>query len=53
MPDGTKIQLEDWSEDNPKQFPNLYGLEIHVYPIQKRFGKWQTGYHKPNEVFYF
>ena len=42
MPDGTKIQLEDWSEDYPK----LFGLVIAGYPIAQKtseFGFIQYG----------
>lgn len=35
LPDGTKIQLEDWSPCNTKEFPNLYGYTIGAYPIAK------------------
>lgn len=35
MPDGTKIQLEDWSENNTKAYPELYGLSIGAYPVAK------------------
>ena len=41
MPDGTKIQLEDWSEKNTEQFPDLYGLTIGAYPIAERTGKYR------------
>lgn len=50
-PTGIKIVLEDWSDKNTKEFSNLYGLQIHAYPIQKRFGKWQRGYYEPNSRF--
>ena len=40
MPDGTEIQLEDWSEDNTEQFPDLYGMHIGAYPIAKNTGKY-------------
>ena len=36
MPDGTPIQLEDWSDRNTPEYPNLYGLMIGAYPKQKR-----------------
>ena len=36
MPDGTHIQLEDWSEKNTPEYPNLYGYIIAAYPIAKR-----------------
>lgn len=41
MPDGTEIQLEDWSDKNTKQFPDLYGLTIGAYPIAERTGKYK------------
>lgn len=41
MPDGTQIQLEDWSEHNTEQYPNLYGLTIGAYPIAKNTGKYR------------
>ena len=28
MPNGTEIQLEDWRENNTKEYPDLYGLII-------------------------
>lgn len=40
MPDGTKIQLEDWREDNTTEYPNLYGFIIGAYPIAKNTGKY-------------
>lgn len=40
MPDGTKIQLEDWHDENSKEYPDLYGYEIGVYPIAKNTGKY-------------
>ena len=36
MPNGTKIQLEDWSNNNTKEYPDLYGLCIGAYPIAKK-----------------
>lgn len=51
MPNGTEIQLEDWSNKNTKEFPDFYGLQIHAYPIQEKFGKYQKGYHEPNSKF--
>lgn len=41
MPDGTKILLEDWSDKNTEQFPDLYGLTIAAYPIAKKTGKYR------------
>lgn len=40
MPDGTAILLEDWSDENTEQFPDLYGLTIGAYPIAKNTGKY-------------
>lgn len=36
MPDGTEIQLEDWSES----FPDVCGLTIGAYPIARNTGKY-------------
>lgn len=41
MPNGTKIQLEDWSEHNSEEYPNLYGLQIGAYPVAKNTGKFR------------
>jgi len=41
MLDGTKIQLEDWSENNTEEYPNLYGFEIGAYPIAKNTSKYR------------
>lgn len=41
MPDGTKIQLEDWSEHNTEKSPNLYGLQIGAYPTAKNTNKYR------------
>ena len=38
MPDGTKIQLEDWHNNNSKEYQNLYGYTIGAYPIVKNSG---------------
>lgn len=32
MPNGTNIQLEDWSVDNTEEHPDLHGLTIGAYP---------------------
>ena len=40
MMDGTNILLEDWSDKNTEQFPDLYGLTIAAYPIAKNTGKY-------------
>lgn len=34
MPDGTDIQLEDWTEHNSNG-SNVYGFEIGAYPVAK------------------
>lgn len=39
MPDGTRIQLEDWHSENTEEYPNLYGYSIGAYPIAKNTGK--------------
>lgn len=39
MPNGTEIQLEDWSSQNTLEYPNLYGLTIGAYPIAKNTGR--------------
>lgn len=41
MTDGTEIQLEDWSEHNNKEFPDLYGFTIGVYPVAKNASKYR------------
>lgn len=41
MPDGMGIQLEDWSEHNTEEYPNLYGLTIGAYPIARNTGKYR------------
>ena len=45
MPNGTAIQLEDWSSHNTLEYPDLYGWTIGVYPIAKNTGKnrWVEG----------
>ncbi|MCH5248364.1 MAG: hypothetical protein J1E98_00455 [Lachnospiraceae bacterium] len=45
MPNGTVIQLEDWSSHNTPEYPDLYGLTIGAYPIAKITGKgrWVEG----------
>lgn len=40
MPDGTKIQLEDWHDENTKEYPDLHGYTIGAYPIAKNTNKW-------------
>ena len=49
MPDGTEILLEDWSDKNTEQFPDLYGLTIAAYPIAKNTGKY--GWIRSGETF--
>ena len=49
MPDGTNILLEDWSDKNTEQFPDLYGLTIAAYPIAKNTGKY--GWIRSGEEF--
>lgn len=41
MPNGTEIQLEDWSDKNTKEYPDLYGLTIGAYPVAKNTGKYR------------
>ncbi len=41
MPNGTEIQLEDWSDKNTSEYPDLYGLQISAYPIAKNTGKFR------------
>lgn len=45
MPNGTEIQLEDWSSHNTPEYPDLYGLAIGAYPIARNTGKsrWVEG----------
>ena len=40
MPDGTKIQIEDWRSENTKENPDLYGFQIGAYPIAKNSSAW-------------
>lgn len=49
MPNGTEIQLEDWSEKNTEEFPNLYGLQIGAYPTAQRTSK--SGFIQGGEKF--
>lgn len=46
MPDGTKIQIEDWREDCP-EFQQT--ISIAAYPISKHTGKWK--WIREGEVF--
>lgn len=41
MQNGTEIQLEDWSDKNTKEYPDLYGFAIGAYPIAKNTGKYR------------
>lgn len=41
MQNGTEIQLEDWSDKNTKEYPNLYGFTVCVYPIAKNTTKYR------------
>lgn len=41
MPDGTKIQLEDWTGKNTPEYPNLYGYIIAAYPIARRSSRYK------------
>lgn len=40
-PEGTKIQLEDWREQNTEKYPNLYGFTIGAYPAAKNNSKYR------------
>lgn len=39
MPDGTRIQLEDWHDENSKEYPNLHGYTIGAYPVPQNTDK--------------
>ncbi len=41
MPNGTGIQLEDWSDKNTSEYPDLYGLQISAYPTAKNTVKFR------------
>ncbi len=41
MPNGIEILLEDWSDKNTSEYPDLYGLQISAYPIAKNTGKFR------------
>lgn len=47
LPNGTKVQLEDWSPCNTKEYPNLHGYTIGAYPIAKE----STNFIKKGETF--
>mgnify|MGYP007105713496 CR=1 FL=1 len=49
MPDGTLIQLEDWHDKNTKDYNDLYGYVIGVYPVAKNSGR--LGWVKSGERF--
>lgn len=49
MPDGTEILLEDWSENNTPEYPNLHGYTIAAYPFAVRTGPY--GWIKRGERF--
>lgn len=49
LADKTEIQLEDWHDKNTKDYPNLYGYTIGIYPIARNIGKW--GWIKSGETF--
>lgn len=49
MPDGTEIQLEDWHGKNTKDYNDLYGYVIGVYPVAKNSGR--LGWVKSGERF--
>ena len=40
LPNETKIQLEDWHEENTNKYPDLYGYTIGCYPVAKNTDKW-------------
>lgn len=42
MPNGTEMSLQDWSDENTEEYPDLYGYTITAYPIARRSGhyKW-------------
>lgn len=43
-PNGIEIQLEDWSDKNTPEYPDLHGLTIATYPVaQRSSGKWIEG----------
>lgn len=49
MPDGVEILLEDWSDHNNNDDPEVYGMEIGAYPIAKRSGP--NGFVKEGKIF--
>lgn len=40
-PNGVEIYLEDWSDQNTAEYPDLYGLTIGAYPIAKHSSKYK------------
>jgi len=38
---GTEILLQDWSDKNTEEYPNLYGYCINAYPVAKNTGKYR------------
>lgn len=38
---GIEIQLEDWSDKNTAEYPDLCGLTIGAYPIAKNSSKYK------------
>ena len=49
LPNGTKIQLEDWHENNTTNYPELYGYTIAAYPVAKNSSR--MGWIKVNDTF--
>ena len=48
-PDGITIQLEDWTDKNTPDCPDLYGIEIGAYPVAVRSSS--TGWIRAGEQF--
>lgn len=40
-PNEIEIQLEDWSDQNTAEYPDLYGLTIGAYPTAKNSSKYK------------
>lgn len=49
LPNGDKIQLEDWSEMNTLEFSELHGLCIAAYPLVARSDGYSIA--RPGERF--
>lgn len=49
LPDGTKIQLEDWHSENSEKYPDLHGYTIGAYPIAKNTSS--SGWIRKGETF--